>query len=528
MAQPERQHPRNGGMWLASMPMAIAILATVVLPRLLMLNVSVIDWDESIYALIGQQWTDGHVPHETVWDHKPIGLYAIFAAFFLAFGDTIWAIRLIPIVFVAATAALLGRLAELQFGPERMLGAVTAGIYGLLTLTNGGLATNTEILINLFIVASVYLIVSGRLDTRESWPAGLAAGASLGLAFQVNYLAGILVVGVAAFYLAWLAPLRAQGGLLRRCMVNGSFLLGGFLLAGIAMHLPVVLWGDLADYFSVKLAYLTGYVGVEDTATGLRRITEALSRYWPFVTLALLVSVAAVWDNGSSRREWDTGGSAADRRVVAWLALFAFAVAAALASGTMYQHFFLFAVPALAMLAAAFLHVVCPAGRVRGFCAAWLVMMSAAAVLSSHDELVRGYRAQLRVLHGQAADSIAAAGEFMARRLRPGETIYVHDGQPILYFMTRTVPPTRFAFPDTHLKDSVAQRLGFTPFEAVQGILAREPRFIVTRPRLPDEELTSASALLYETLEARYRPASAGFVGAPANLYERTESSGTD
>jgi hypothetical protein len=170
-----------------------AILLTVVIPRLMMLHVSVIDWDESIYALIGQQWLAGHVPHETVFDHKPIGLYAIFAAFFAVFGDTIPAIRLIAVVFVAATAWLLARLAQDHFGRDRALGGVIAGLYGLLTLTNGGLATNTEILINFFIVLAIYVIVTRRLDQRTSLPAALAAGASLGVALQVNYLAAVLL-----------------------------------------------------------------------------------------------------------------------------------------------------------------------------------------------------------------------------------------------------------------------------------------------------------------------------------------------
>src|SRR5688572_14258808 len=95
----ERPAAESHGALAEWLPAIVAILATVVLPRLLMLNVSVIDWDESIYALIGQQWVQGHVPHETVFDHKPIGLYAIFASFFLVFGDAVWAIRLIPIAF---------------------------------------------------------------------------------------------------------------------------------------------------------------------------------------------------------------------------------------------------------------------------------------------------------------------------------------------------------------------------------------------------------------------------------------------
>ena len=491
-ANPAAQREGTPGAWATVMPTVIAIVATVVVPRLLMLNVSVIDWDESIFALIAQQWTRGHVPDEIVFDHKPIGLYAIFAAFFLVLGDSIQAIRVIPIVFVAATAALLSRLVHLQFGRDRMLAALAAALYGLLTLTNGGLASNTEILVNLFIVLAMYVIVARGLDRSTSPAAALVAGSSLGMALQINYLSAILVAGVAAFYLAWMKSAGPDTRPVRRYLVNGTFMFCGFLLAAVAAHLPILASGDLPAYFSLRAAYLTGYAGVPG-GVALRRTAEALAPYWPFYTLALLLALAAIPRNGSSRR-WDSGESLADRRVVAWLVFGAFALWAAFVSRRFYGHFFLYSTPALVMLAVAFLGLAIPAGRLRKFCALWLALMAGTTVLHARDNLMRGYRAQVRVLAGEPADPVALTGAYLSKRLRPGETIYVHDGQPILYFMTRTVPPTRFPFPDTHLNAEVAGRLGFTPDEAVRAILAREPRFINTRPLVEGTEIQKSDA----------------------------------
>lgn len=508
--------------WRAlGMPTLAAIIVTVLIPRLAMLNVSVIDWDESIYALIGQQWVEGHVPHQTVFDHKPIGLYAIFAAFFVAFGDTIQAIRLIPIVFVAATACLLARLAQIP-GPDRMLGGVAAALYGLLTLTNGGLATNTEILVNFFVVLSGYLIVFHRLDLRESFPASLAVGASMGMALQVNYLAAILLAGIVGFYLACMAPLQPKTRLLRRVVVNGTYMLCGFLLVSIAIHLPVLLYGNLADYFALKLRYLTGYQGVDEPGVALRRISEALTPYWPFYTLTLVLLASALRRRSTAQHSSDSGDALAERRVVAWIVLCAFALLAALASRRFYQHFFLFSVPALVMLAVAFLRMAVPQGRLRSLLAVWMLLMASVSIIDARDQLVRGMRSHARIFEGAPADSIAEVGEYLAKRLRPGEAIYVHDGQPILYFMTRTVPLTRFAFPDTHLKSEVAGRLGFTPYDAVEAILEREPRFIIAGPLSANTEMTNAAILLRDTLDRDYVPVSVGDVGAPRGIYERT------
>ena len=42
--------------------------------------VSAVDWDESLYVLIASQWLSGHPPYTTVFEIKPIGIFAIFAA----------------------------------------------------------------------------------------------------------------------------------------------------------------------------------------------------------------------------------------------------------------------------------------------------------------------------------------------------------------------------------------------------------------------------------------------------------------
>ncbi|HEX9706449.1 MAG TPA: glycosyltransferase family 39 protein [Steroidobacteraceae bacterium] len=527
----ERNAARSDGTspgWNQALPVGIAIIATVVLPRLLMLHVSVIDWDESIYSLVGQQWTFGHVPHSTVYDHKPVGLFGIFALFFLVFGDAVSTIRLIPIVFVAATAVLLARLVEIQFGRDRIFGGLAAALYGLLTLTNGGLASNTELLVNFFVTLSVYLLLVGQLDRRVSFFWSLAVGASLGMAFQVNFLAGFLVLGVAGFYLCWMAFYRPVTGLLHRYLLNGASMLCGLLLTAVAVLLPILLFGDVADYFALKSAYLSGYQGIDDTAVAFRRISEALVPHWPFHALWILLALMALGPSRTSPHFWDSQEPPRDRRILAWIVLCVFALAAALASRRFYQHFFLLMVPGLTMVAIAFLRLACASERLRNLCALWFLLMAGAGALSSQEEFLRGLRAHVKVARGAAPDHVSAAGQFMSERLRRGETIYVYDGQPILYFLTRTVPPTRFAFPESHLREETASRFGSTPYDSIRKILEGGPRFVIAGPRPDDSDLTAAAALLYDTLDREYAPVNAINANTPADVYEKIGISGAD
>ncbi len=84
---------------------------------------SVLDWDESLYFLMAQQWRLGHLPYTTIWDNKPIGIYAIFAAFQAVFGDGIFAIRIATVAFVSLLAFTVFKITQMLTGSRaRRLG----------------------------------------------------------------------------------------------------------------------------------------------------------------------------------------------------------------------------------------------------------------------------------------------------------------------------------------------------------------------------------------------------------------------
>jgi len=502
------------------MPIAAAIALAVVLPRLLVMQVSVIDWDESSYALVAQQWLDGHVPYSTVFDHKPIGLYAIFAAFFLAFGDSVFTIRLVALVFAVGTALLLARSAERQFGSSPWLGAWVAAVYGLSSVANGGLATNTEILVNFFVALAVWLLVCVRGAGELSVERRLAIGASLGAAFQVNYLAGILAMGFAAFYLSWIASLRPVSLLLRRYLLDGAVMLAGFVGLWVLLLLPVMIAGDLRDYFGLQFAYLSDYASVTSSATIARRVSEALLPWWSLCALALALAACQLASVRRALRIEDAAEVIRDRRLTSWLILTAFGLLTASASGYFYHHFFLFALPGLVMLGAAFLGIVIDSPRLRVFCAAWLLLMAGASLLVSYETLGRGLRAHRAVLDGRPPDSVAAIGRYLSDRLETGETIFVFEQQPVLYFLTRTTPPSRLAFPNFYLFDFLAPHFGTTPGELLTEALDARPRFIVAGSHRASHADLDAVHVFYARLAREYVPVSATDPGAPAIVLE--------
>src|SRR6266705_2005613 len=93
----------------------IFLLSWVLVLRAPTFLVSAIDWDEGLYVLIASQWLSGHPPYTTVFEIKPI---AIFAAALGVLGDSVASIRFITVAFVYLTSVVLLLLAKRLFRSE--------------------------------------------------------------------------------------------------------------------------------------------------------------------------------------------------------------------------------------------------------------------------------------------------------------------------------------------------------------------------------------------------------------------------
>ena len=498
-----------------------ALAVAVVIPRLALLPHSVLDWDESVYALIGQQLLAGHLPYETVFDHKPIGLHLIFAGFFAVFGDSVASIRIIAIVFVAGTAAVLAWLARRQFNADARGAGLVAALYGFLSLASGGMATNTEILINLFVVSAIGIMIAGRLDQRISPPHALLAGVVLGMLFQVNYLGGVLVAGVAAFYLAWIVGSLSTAALVRLYFINGLIIFFGFMLVNLLLILPLVIAGDFPDYIGLQRAYLSGYTSDAAPLRLVQRIYEGVGPIVPFVLLGIVFLVEGLYRRflADERPPLTDNG----RVIRAWVILWMFGALAASMSGRFFAHFFLFMLPASVMLAAAVLLHLREQPALRRGVMMWMFLLAGFVATDNIGMYMNGLRGYANWLGGRPADPVAAVSEAMARELAPGDTIYVYDADIIHYFQTRASLPTRFVFPDHHLKEDAAARLGFGRPAHMQEVLATEPKFIVVNGDPAEETYGEASVMLAATLDAHYRRTALAYERGSRNVvvYER-------
>ncbi len=401
------------------------------LTRISALHRSILDWDESLYFLMARAWAHGNLPYSTIWDNKPIGIYAIFAVFQAVFPG-ILAIRMATVCFVSALAFAVFRI-TLKLTQNRAAAWLAAGALILCSLSNDGLSANTELFMASF---TAYAVLAAL--TLES---ALLVGLLLGCAFMVKYVAVFEAPVVALFLLSRTRrvatlPLTILGAALPlattvllysaagkfplwlECSVLSNFRRVSAPLTAAALdyaiHIELLRWGTL---------YAAG-LGMMVLAMARRRKTEIFLSAW---LLAGLLGVAA--------------------------------------SKSFYDHYFLQVLPALCVILGVWLP------RIRTARPAFILAALALPLLAA--------KTALRDTTGpDVPREIAAA-------LPPHASLYVFDSQPIIYALANAAPPTRYVLPTEITGLLLPHVAGVNAAAELARILATHPQFIIRCADVP-------------------------------------------
>jgi 4-amino-4-deoxy-L-arabinose transferase-like glycosyltransferase len=181
--------------WIAIV--AVIIAAAVIRSRLLSVP---FERDEGEYAYIAQQMLKGVPPYVSAYSMKLPGIYVVYALIMALFGQTHTAIHLGLLIFNAATIFVIFLLARKFFGP--LAAVVAGGVYAVMSMTGQvyGLWANAEHFVVLPALAGLLLIC--KAYNKIGYVRLLAAGLLLGLAF-ITKQHGIFFVLFAALYLLY-------------------------------------------------------------------------------------------------------------------------------------------------------------------------------------------------------------------------------------------------------------------------------------------------------------------------------------
>jgi 4-amino-4-deoxy-L-arabinose transferase-like glycosyltransferase len=449
---------------------AALFFAAVVITRLPSFFLSVLDWDESLYVLMARQWQAGHLPYTTIWDNKPIGIYGIFVLFQTVFGDPVLAIRAATIAAISATAFAVFRIALLIPREENAPVAVFAGIaFIICSLSNDGLAANTEIFMACFTAFAMLFALSPNVFPLRPLTRGVFAGLLFGLAFMTKYVA-VFEAPALAFALLAFTPgdTRAR---LAACLGAASGaaapLLFTVLLYAAAGHLR--LWWDCsiaANLLRVATPLSAGALGYV--------LNLQLARWLPlFCSAAILVGAAPLLLAPVLRRQAISRPALFHMFLLIWLLGGCAGVAAA---KLFYDHYFLQILPVLCITLAWVLRQMpgrlSPAWRAIVFAAILAIPCFGAGSTLMGDSLPL-----TAPPHADTPRQIAA--EFLRLPAGSPRQVYVFDYQPIIYSLAGQTPPTRYAFPSVLTKCFLAHVAGVDAAAEVHRILAGNPQFIV-------------------------------------------------
>ena len=434
---------------------AIALLATALIIRAPQFGNPLIHVDEGFYLLVGDRMLQGALPYVDIWDRKPIGLFLIYAAARLPGGDGIIAYQIAATLCAAATAVTIAAIVR-RMGDR--IAALTAGaMYLFMINIAGGIGGQSPVFYNALVAGAVWLTLRATQDSAMTAAAlrhrALVPMLLLGVAMQIKYS----VAFEGAFVgLAWLWTARRRGA------SRGALAVSALMWMAVAIAPTALAWlayalighGDAFVYANFLSILERGH---EPARVLLARLGDTAK----LIALPVMCLAAAIvlkpWRNRPD-------GAATFAFCLAWLAA---AGAGYLAFGSYFDHYVL---PLLVPLS------VC-AGPLFAYRRRHIGRAAAAAIL-----LIGGISA---VVAGQRVLAWRGGAPVMERMVqatgdRAGRgCIYIYRGDPILYHLTRSCLPSRYAFP-THLTlVREAPALGVDPAAEVRRILAARPEVIV-------------------------------------------------
>lgn len=91
-------------------------------------------------------------------------------------------------------------------------------------------------------------------------------------------------------------------------------------------------------------------------------------------------------------------------------------------------------------------------------------------------------------------------------KVAKAESLYVFDGQPILYALAQLQPPTYYVFPSDIVGSSLAKVAGINPVDEVERILETKPQYIVLHSWARDKRRTNGEVYkkMREALTTNY------------------------
>lgn len=446
-----------------------------------------LDWDEAVYLLMARSLRAGHAPYVEIFDHKPPGIYALFAVVQSVFGTSLLAVRACACLAVATTSYQLFRLSALR--DIGLLGGVTAAaLYMTCSLENGGSAANTEIFFAPLISYAFCAVLRWLADPEGAALSGwrtFTIGLACGCALQIKYVVVFDVLLVLSLLVYGVRKYGPSSPLAQRLWKLAPAALG-IVLPWVVVVAYFAASGHVAEYLYANFG--ANAIHARDTHFSFSHVAGALQQQVVMQPIlwsgAALVAVAL--GKGRIRGTFHT---------VAWLAG-AWLLTSALGSQMprrLYLHYFLQVLPALCLLTGVLIAWLARnlgdarERRLERWSLALLLLSGTLIGTTVPHWHVATQSAWHRHVRNEShwGDPVAEVAAYARDHLSSQENLYVFDYEPILYLLLDRPVPSRYAFPPFLINPHFSRVAGVDAHTEVERILATRPALVVMRtPRV--------------------------------------------
>lgn len=339
--------------------------------RVFYIRYDFVNGDEGVRALTAVRMLEGARLYADVMTDKPPGASLFYAAVFVLFGRSMKAVHATAIVWNFATSLIVYVIAARWYSRRVAVWAALLFVYFSTNyFTQDTMAANTELLMALPYTAAFYFFMRANnpntASTRrnESWAAAgialFAAGLLTGLAALFKQV-GVLNLGFFALY-EILATWRARREQPLSTSIRRSCIRLSIAGAGFAFVIAVfVLWlrsmNAVGDFWRNGIVLNMFYIDSEPAGLWIKFMTGRGLGFILFNATLWSLAVFAVWYSIREARdpalrapgESEQRQAQFDRATAVWAGVTLIAV---IMSGRFYGHYFIPALPALALLGA--------------------------------------------------------------------------------------------------------------------------------------------------------------------------------
>ena len=449
---------------------------------------SVIDWDESLYILIGRSLKEGHLPYTEVWDHKPPGIYILFSLALMLFGNSMFAIRFISCIAVTVTCYFLYKTGKTFSKNSEKVGLVSGILYVIFSLTNGGISANTEIFFIPFVTIAFYLLISSDVypeklieyKSLRLFAIGLVIGMGLLIKQLVifDFLAIIIILGMSLYS----SRIRGTQSFITQIIRSYILVAVGTILPFFITVIYYLLNGDIEDFI---YANFTANVLRSNLGFSLDRFIKAIvvqtAQYFLLWTGLVLTLLYLALFKEVAREE--------RRKLIAGVIWFILQFLGVCYTRDFWSHYFLQVLPSLCFLSSFIIVKVIypeskPYKRSRNGDLGTLIFGFALSLYFVLRSIIKtGEIIYFQYVKGinNWGDPTAVVADYVKERVSRKDYIYVVDDQPIIYFLAQAKVPTKFVFPGHLLGEDFAKVAGVNSLQELNSIIQKKPVYILKR-----------------------------------------------